>query len=34
MLPLEEVMHFGSNALNLYQVRDRRWQTVSESIPF
>jgi branched-chain amino acid transport system substrate-binding protein len=26
--------HLGSNALNLYQVRDRRWETVAESIPF
>lgn len=26
--------HLGSDALNLYQVRDRRWETVAESIPF
>ena len=26
--------HLGSNALNLYQVRDRRWETVEEWIPF
>lgn len=26
--------HLGSDALNLYQVRDRRWETLAESIPF
>ena len=26
--------HLGSDALNLYQVRDRRWETIAESIRF